>query len=156
MRAGDVRPGMRILRPGPVTVLKVSAYSDLALGGEAVELTYVDKDGRRASSALLASEKLKPAPEPEPEPAPEPKHELEPKPEPKPEPEPEPEPEPGPDGWTPVGTTEVARMLGVKEQTVRMWRYREVMCDPQWTIGGRPVWRSDIIRDWAKQTGRAS
>lgn len=54
----------------------------------------------------------------------------------------------------PVGLTEIAEMLGVEAQTARNWRTRGVLPEPDWTVGGRPVWELRTIERWARQTGR--
>lgn len=58
--------------------------------------------------------------------------------------------------WAPVGSVEIAGMLDVAEQTVRAWKIRKRMPEPDWYVGGRPLWRSDRIEAWARQTGRAA
>jgi hypothetical protein len=55
----------------------------------------------------------------------------------------------------PVGTGEIATILGVEHQTVRAWKTRGVLPPERWTIGGRPVW--DLVLDiepFATETGR--
>lgn len=53
-----------------------------------------------------------------------------------------------------VGVREIAALLGVKEQTVRTWRYRKLLPEPDATVSGIPVWRRSTILRWAKETGR--
>lgn len=59
-----------------------------------------------------------------------------------------------------VSLTEIAELLNVKPQTVRMWRYRgEELRDPmppaEWTVSGSvPVWREETILAWARESGR--
>jgi hypothetical protein len=53
-----------------------------------------------------------------------------------------------------VDMEEVARRLGVKKETVRMWRYRQLVPEPEWVFGDQPVWRWATIRKWARETGR--
>lgn len=48
----------------------------------------------------------------------------------------------------------VARILGVKRETVRMWRHRRLLPDPEWYLNGGPIWRLSTIEAWAKETGR--
>jgi hypothetical protein len=55
----------------------------------------------------------------------------------------------------PVGTDDIADRLGVKRQTVAMWRYRKLLPEPSWTVSGRPAWNWPDIQKWAKETGRA-
>lgn len=59
----------------------------------------------------------------------------------------------GPDH--PLGITEVGAVLGVKRQTVDVWRHRQEFPRPEPTrVGGRPWWRWGAIRQWAIDTGR--
>jgi hypothetical protein len=53
-----------------------------------------------------------------------------------------------------VDMEEVARRLGVKKETVRMWRYRDLLPEAEWMLNGQPVWRWATIRKWAQDTGR--
>jgi len=55
---------------------------------------------------------------------------------------------------TPVGQTEIATRLGVPLDTVRKWKHRGVMPEPEWTVGGRPAWNLDTIEEWAIRTHR--
>ena len=48
----------------------------------------------------------------------------------------------------------VAQRLDVQRQTVRMWRYRDLLPKPEWMLNGGPVWRWATIEKWAKETGR--
>lgn len=54
----------------------------------------------------------------------------------------------------PVGIAEIAEMLGVSRNTVDQWRHRGDLPGPRWTVGGRPAWEADTIRQWAETTGR--
>jgi len=54
----------------------------------------------------------------------------------------------------PVGAAEIAERLGVKPQTVHMWRHRELMPEPRWTVSGQPAWSWQDIEAWARRTGR--
>ena len=56
--------------------------------------------------------------------------------------------------YQPLGATEVAHYLGVKQATVKKWRHRKIMPDPDWILGGRPVWDTPTIDAWARATGR--
>jgi len=56
--------------------------------------------------------------------------------------------------YQPLGATEVARHLGVAESTVKKWRHRRIMPDPDWVLGGRPIWDVATIDTWARSTGR--
>jgi len=53
-----------------------------------------------------------------------------------------------------VGQTEIAEMLGVKRQTVRMWNHRGMLPEPHQVLAAGPIWRAETIVTWAKQTGR--
>lgn len=65
------------------------------------------------------------------------------------------DPAPDPTGpSTPVGMVEVAAKLGVRRQTVDMWHHRDLLPEPDWTVGGRPAWRWSTIETWARETGR--
>lgn len=55
----------------------------------------------------------------------------------------------------PVGQTEIAARLGVQPNTVNMWRKRELLPPPDWTISGVPAWNWRTILKWAQRTGRA-
>lgn len=54
----------------------------------------------------------------------------------------------------PVGTLDIADRLGVKKETVAMWRYRGLMPEPQWSVSKQPAWNWPDIEQWAKETGR--
>ncbi len=56
---------------------------------------------------------------------------------------------------TPVGIIEIAERLGVERATVDMWKYRGLLPEPKWTVGGRPAWNWTDIERWARATGRA-
>lgn len=49
---------------------------------------------------------------------------------------------------------EIADRLGVKQQTVAMWKYRGILPEPQWIVSGMPAWDWKDIERWAKETGR--
>jgi hypothetical protein len=53
-----------------------------------------------------------------------------------------------------VDIERVAARLLVKRETVRMWRHREILPDPEWYLNGGPIWRWETIERWAKETGR--
>lgn len=53
-----------------------------------------------------------------------------------------------------VGVREIAERLGVPRGTVAIWRHREQMPEPEWTISSGPVWRWATIERWAEKTGR--
>lgn len=48
----------------------------------------------------------------------------------------------------PVGLQEISQRLGVRRQTVDMWRHRKIMPEPRWRVGGRPAWRWIDIYTW--------
>ena len=54
----------------------------------------------------------------------------------------------------PVGAEDIAERMGVKRQTVAMWRYRELLPEPRWKVSGLPCWDWPDIEKWAKSTGR--
>lgn len=54
----------------------------------------------------------------------------------------------------PVGIIEIAELLGVKRNTVDMWRVRGVFPSPRWTVGGRPCWNQSDVLAWARATRR--
>jgi hypothetical protein len=53
-----------------------------------------------------------------------------------------------------VGLAEMAERLGVKAQTARMWRHRNLLPEPEWTVSGQPAWNWSTIEEWARSTGR--
>jgi hypothetical protein len=58
--------------------------------------------------------------------------------------------------WTdPVGVMEIAERLGVKRQTVAMWKLRGLLPEPKGVVSGQPAWDYPDVLSWAKQTGRA-
>lgn len=57
----------------------------------------------------------------------------------------------------PVGSKEVAEILGVKHETVHIWHHRKLLPERDFTVGGRPAWWLDAtILPWAQETGRIS
>lgn len=50
----------------------------------------------------------------------------------------------------------IARLLGVKSTTPQQWRQRQVLpeADPELSFPDKPIWATDVIIAWAKQTGR--
>lgn len=53
-----------------------------------------------------------------------------------------------------VSPKEVAELFGVKRSTVYMWRYYDILPEPEQVAARVPLWKErDIIR-WAKKTGR--
>jgi MerR-like DNA binding protein len=61
-----------------------------------------------------------------------------------------------PTSCDPVGSDDIAARLGVKRQTVAMWKQRGLLPEPRWTVSGRPCWNWPDVAKWAKDTGRAS
>jgi hypothetical protein len=58
------------------------------------------------------------------------------------------------DPCEPVGAKEIAERLGVRMQTVHMWRYREVIPEPRWVVSGQPCWNWRDIDVWVEQSER--
>jgi predicted DNA-binding transcriptional regulator AlpA len=54
----------------------------------------------------------------------------------------------------PVGIPEIASRLGVARATVDQWRFRGLLPDSQYVVGGRPAWEWGVIEAWARDTGR--
>lgn len=56
----------------------------------------------------------------------------------------------------PVGSKEIAGILGVAEHTVHVWQARRILPEPVegWSVSGRPVWRLLGILVWALHTKR--
>lgn len=55
-----------------------------------------------------------------------------------------------------VGPDEISKRLGVKPQTVAMWRYRGLLPEPLAVVSHVPVWEWWEIDEWATATGRAA
>lgn len=55
----------------------------------------------------------------------------------------------------PVGSQEIAARLGVRRETVAMWRYRGLLPEPKWTVSGNPAWTWRTIEAWARASSRA-
>jgi hypothetical protein len=53
-----------------------------------------------------------------------------------------------------LGTDEVAELLGVENQTVRLWKSKGIMPNPDWVISRVPIWTAGTIVRWAVKTGR--
>jgi hypothetical protein len=54
----------------------------------------------------------------------------------------------------PVGAIEIAARLGVKERTVHMWLFRELMPEPDFpSVNGTRAWDWNTILRWAGTTG---
>jgi hypothetical protein len=57
------------------------------------------------------------------------------------------------DDCHPVGTVEIAALLGVERVTVSAWRTRGRFIPPRWTVGGMPLWNLPDVERWARQEG---
>jgi uncharacterized protein YjcR len=61
-----------------------------------------------------------------------------------------------------IGAEDIAAMLGVQLQTVHRWRTRaremgaDALPEPEWVIGGTPIWQRGTIVRWARKTQRLS
>ena len=53
-----------------------------------------------------------------------------------------------------VGPQEIASRLGVKSNTVSMWRARGVLPEPLTVVSNTPTWHWPLVREWADRTGR--
>lgn len=49
---------------------------------------------------------------------------------------------------------DIARLLDVKEATVRTWRWRGVLPPPDGYLRRIPYWQTSTIEAWARETGR--
>ncbi|HSH59429.1 MAG TPA: hypothetical protein VK988_07270 [Acidimicrobiales bacterium] len=54
----------------------------------------------------------------------------------------------------PVGVVDIAKRLGVRQQTVAMWRYRGLLPEAPWRVSNQPAWNWPDIRRWAEANGR--
>lgn len=55
----------------------------------------------------------------------------------------------------PLGQPEVAILLGVSRDTVRQWRYRNLMPPADYeAVNLHPAWRRETITTWAVQGNR--
>lgn len=54
----------------------------------------------------------------------------------------------------PVGLAEIAERLGVKRETAGMWRHRDLLPEPRWTVSGAPAWHWPDVEAWARETDR--
>lgn len=48
----------------------------------------------------------------------------------------------------------VAAMMGVRRQTVHVWRTRGVMAESDMVLSGAPAWYESTVLAWAHRTGR--
>jgi hypothetical protein len=55
----------------------------------------------------------------------------------------------------PVGSADIAKRLGLKRQTVAVWRKRHRdFPEPRWEVSGQPAWDWQDIVPWLAATGR--
>lgn len=55
----------------------------------------------------------------------------------------------------PVGGLEIAERLGVKRETVAMWKQRGLLPPARWTVSGEDAWDwHEDIEPWARETKR--
>lgn len=54
----------------------------------------------------------------------------------------------------PVGLTEIARRLGVEQDTARQWHKRGLLPKHRWVVSSRPAWLWSDVEAWARETGR--
>lgn len=54
----------------------------------------------------------------------------------------------------PVGVAEIADRLGVKRQTVAVWKVRGLLPEPDVQLAMGPLWAWPSIAKWARKTGR--
>ena len=55
----------------------------------------------------------------------------------------------------PVGALEVAGRLGVRRETVAMWKQRDLLPPARWTVSGQDAWDwNEDILPWATATRR--
>ena len=54
-----------------------------------------------------------------------------------------------------VGVNEIGVMLTVHPRTVTQWRLRDInFPEPDLTLSGSPIWKTETVRSWAVKTGR--
>lgn len=53
-----------------------------------------------------------------------------------------------------VGVVEIAERLGVRQQTVAVWKSRGLLPEPKWVVSRNPAWDWRDIERWARNTGR--
>ena len=58
--------------------------------------------------------------------------------------------------FDPVGESDIAKRLGVQPATVKVWRQRGLLPEPEAKVSGRPCWQWETIKEWAERTGRHS
>ncbi len=55
---------------------------------------------------------------------------------------------------TVVGLADIAERLAVDRNLLDQWKFRGLLPEPEWTVGGRPAWNWRTIEKWARETGR--
>ena len=45
-------------------------------------------------------------------------------------------------------STDIARLTGLKVDTIYTYRNRNTLPDPDYTIGNRPLWKRETIDEW--------
>lgn len=54
----------------------------------------------------------------------------------------------------PVGVLEIAQRLGVRDRTVHMWLYRQIVPEPDYeSVNGCRAWEWSTVLEWAGETG---
>ena len=54
----------------------------------------------------------------------------------------------------PVGVIEIAHRLGVRDRTVHMWSYRQILPPPDYdSVNGCRAWEWATMLEWAGRTG---
>jgi predicted site-specific integrase-resolvase len=53
-----------------------------------------------------------------------------------------------------LGVAEIAALLGVRGQTVSVWRRRGQLPAPDVTVKAADLWLRETVVEWAKRTGR--
>lgn len=54
----------------------------------------------------------------------------------------------------PVGKAELVELLHCTRDTVDKWSTRNLLPEPDWTVGGRPAWNLATIAKWCRDTDR--
>jgi hypothetical protein len=55
-----------------------------------------------------------------------------------------------------LGPDELASLLQVNRGTIRQWRHRGILPEPDMVLSSLPIWTLATIRDWAAYTGRTT
>jgi hypothetical protein len=56
--------------------------------------------------------------------------------------------------YEPVGTVEIGNRLGVQRAIIDSWRWRGLLLEPTFIVGGQPAWAWAEIKCWTRETGR--